>query len=65
MLCNINLYAIKSIGDAAFLQIVPNLFFQAADTHSALIFLSQIVLIVFDWNVKRLSLSSCATENNN
>ena len=31
-------------------------FFIAADTHSALLFLSQIVLMVFDWYVKKVSI---------
>ena len=47
-LYSINPYAIKSTGDAALLQTVPIRFFLAADTHSALLFPSQIVLMVFD-----------------
>ena len=49
-------FFVKSTGDAALLQIVPVLFFLADDTHSALLFPSQIVLMVFDWYVKKVTI---------
>lgn len=55
----------NSIADAAFLTYIPRPFFHAADIHSALIFPPQKVLMISDWNVKRLPLPRRATENNN